>query len=149
MELNVLKSSESENHVLTIVQCVWARHSYQQNSKNNNNRRFKFNTLYLHHVEMLSKTFSEDPLNNLCTGIHKRILILFRLWAKFNLRFSIFRVLLWNRTCVFLCSKNISFRMIKISFTIFIQGFTKKFEHNSSYAWKWLEGDTSCFMQFI
>ena len=74
MELHVLRSPESENHIFS-VWCVCMCVCYQHNSETNNSRIFKFGILYLYHWQMLLETLYKDRTKTLCAGAHKKILI--------------------------------------------------------------------------
>ena len=91
MDLHVLRSPESEKHIFSVWSvcmcvclcvCVCVCLSvclcvcYQHNSKTNYSRNIKFGILHLYHVQILLETFYKDRTKTLCTGAHKRILIL-------------------------------------------------------------------------
>ena len=49
---------------------------YQHNSKTNYSKNIKFGILHFYHIQMLLETFHKDRTKTLCTGAHKKILIL-------------------------------------------------------------------------
>ena len=65
MDLHVLRSPESENHIFSVWSvcmcvsvCTCA--CYQQNSKTNYSRNIKFGILHLYYTQMLLETFHKD-----------------------------------------------------------------------------------------
>ena len=100
MDLHVLRSPESENHIFSVWSvcmcvcicvcvsvcvslCVCVCVCYQHNSKTNNSRNIKFGILYLYHMQMLLKTFYDYRTNSLCTRALKIILLHYGLWTEF------------------------------------------------------------------
>ena len=86
MDIHVLRSPESENHIFSVWSvcmcvCLYVCMSvslcvcYQHNSKTKCSRNIKFGILHLYHIQMLLETFYKDRTKTLCTGEHKRILI--------------------------------------------------------------------------
>ena len=75
MDLHVLRSPESENHIFSkwsVCICVGGEcvFFYQHNSKTKCSRIFKFGILHLYHIQMLLETFHKDQTKTLCMGAH-------------------------------------------------------------------------------
>ena len=76
MGLHVLRSPESENHILSLDLhvCVSLCAHYQHNTKTNYNRNIAFSIIHLYHVQMLLEIFHKDRTKTLCTGAQKKFL---------------------------------------------------------------------------
>ena len=71
MDLHVIRSSKSENHIFRI----WTRVYYQHNSETNYSKNITFGILHMYHTQMLLETFYKDRIKTVCTEPHKKILI--------------------------------------------------------------------------
>ena len=78
MDLHVLRSPESENHIFSkwsvcmcVCVCVLCV-CYQHNSETNYSRNFKFGIQHKYPIQMLLETFHQDQINSLYTETHEK-----------------------------------------------------------------------------